>query len=499
MASFAAAAKAPKNVTLRPIYPMYQASKPVLARESHTSINPNVMPVYNKANGQLASHVTIADGKAIQSSIEAAVRAEPAMAALPSYKRKDILQQMVRGLEERQQELATVLAIEVGKPIKDAIVEVGRAIDTLSLAANEAINRKGEFAHLDISARNAGFTSITDRFPVGLISMVVPFNFPVNLAAHKIGPAIAAGCPFILKPSDRTPISATILGEIMEKTELPVGAFSILPTTLEHAHHFSADPRIKLLSFTGSAEVGWKLKASSGKKKVTLELGGNAACIIDGDTKDLDHVADRIIFGSFYQSGQSCISVQRILAHENIYEPLKQKLIERAKTLKKGDPLDPATFLGPMITENDAIRVERWVNNAGGKVLVGGGRDGSYYDATIVECGNPQSDLYRKEVFGPVCVLDKFSDFKTAINTVNDSDFGLQAGIFTQDIHKAFYAFRNLAVGGVIINDIPSARVDSQPYGGVKESGVGREGIRYAIEDFTEIRIMSMKNIGTSL
>jgi len=329
--------------------------------------------------------------------------------------------------------------------------------------------------------------------------MIVPFNFPINLAAHKIGPAIAAGCPFILKPSERTPWSATLLGEILAKTSLPEGAFSILPTTLENAKLVSESNDIKLISFTGSAEVGWKIKSNSGKKRVTLELGGNAACVVDHDCKNLDLAADRIVFGSFYQSGQSCISVQRIYVHEKVYDSLKQKLVERTKKLVKGDPLDPNTFLGPIISEQEAKRVENWVNEAvqgGAKIVVGGKRDGSFYDATILENVAKTTALYCKEVFGPVCFLEKFSDFKGVCEAVNDSAFGLQTGVFTENLNKAFYAFKNLHVGGVIINDIPSARVDSQPYGGIKDSGLGREGLKYAIEDFTELKVMIMKDAG---
>jgi len=349
---------------------------------------------------------------------------------------------------------------------------------------------------MDISERAKGFKGITSRFPVGLVSMIVPFNFPVNLAAHKIGPAIAAGCPFVMKPSERTPITASILGDILSKHNLPEGSFSILPTNVQHAKIFSEDDRIKLVSFTGSAEIGWKVKAASGKKKVTLELGGDAAVIVDEDAKDLDYVADRIVFGAFYQSGQSCISVQRIFAHDKIYDELKKKLVERTKKVKKGNPLEEDTFLGPLITENDAKRVDKWVRESKGNVVIGGGLDGPFYDATIVENVDPSSDLGCKEVFGPVCYMIRYSDFKDVIAQVNKSAFGLQAGVFTSDFNKAFYAFDNLHVGGVLINEIPSARVDSQPYGGIKDSGLGREGLKYAIEDFTEVKIMLMKNAG---
>jgi len=351
---------------------------------------------------------------------------------------------------------------------------------------------------MDIAPRSKGFSSITSRFPVGLISMVVPFNFPINLAAHKVGPAIAAGCPFILKPSERTPLTATLLGEILANTSLPEGAFSIIPCQVQDANNFSEDPRIKLLSFTGSAEIGWKLKSLSGKKRITLELGGNAACVIDEDTNvPLDIIADRIVFGAFFQSGQSCISIQRIYAHKKIYDQLKIKIMERASKLVKGDPMDKNTFLGPLISENDAKRVENWVNEAvqqGATIITGGKRNGSFYDATFLENVDHQSNLYCKEAFGPVCFIEPYTDFKDVINKVNDSMYGLQTGIFTSSLHKSFYAFKNLHVGGVLINEIPSARVDSQPYGGIKDSGLGREGIKYAFEDFTELKVMLFKD-----
>jgi len=475
---------------LKDLYPYYLAGRAVLSKDK-------AIPVLDKYTNKVATHVSHADDNAIRQAIQAASQAERPMHELGSFERKEILLNVAAELKARNEELAHALAIEVGKPIKDSRVEVLRAVDTFTYAAEESIRRNGEFNELDISARNKGFRGITTRFPIGLVSMIVPFNFPVNLAAHKIAPAIAAGCPFVMKPSERTPLSASILGDILSKQKLlPEGAFSILPTSVEHANIFSEDERIKMVSFTGSAEIGWKVKAASGKKKVTLELGGDAAVIVDEDTPDLELAADRIVFGAFYQSGQSCISVQRIFAHDKIYDQLKEKLIEKTKKVKRGSPLDEETFLGPLITENDAKRVEKWVNESKGKIIVGGKRDGSVYDATIVEGVDPKSDLGCREVFGPVCYLIRYSDFKTVIDQVNESAFGLQAGIFTSNINKAFYAYDRLHVGGVLINEIPSARVDSQPYGGIKDSGLGREGVKYAMEDMTELKIMMMKNIG---
>jgi len=418
------------------------------------------------------------------------------MKRLPSFERKRILLEIASLLKSREEELSRALTVEVGKPIKDSHVEVSRAIDTFTVAAEESVRREGQFAHLDISQRNKGFSSITDRFPIGLISMITPFNFPINLAAHKIAPAIAAGCPFLVKPSERTPLASVLLGEILSKCSLPEGAFSILPCELKHAHHFSENENIKLLSFTGSADVGWKLRNSCGRKKVTLELGGNAACVLDEDLPSVDSIMDRLLFGAFYQSGQSCISIQRIYVHEKFYLEFKKKFVDATKKLKRGDPMENDTFLGPLISEEEAKRIELWVNSSGGTILIGGKRDGSFYDATVLENVPKTSKLHCKEVFGPVCILASFRDFKEVIEEVNASSYGLQTGIYTQNLNKAFYAFNELVVGGVIINDIPSARVDSQPYGGVKESGIGREGIKYAIEEFTELKLMLLKDVG---
>jgi acyl-CoA reductase-like NAD-dependent aldehyde dehydrogenase len=356
----------------------------------------------------------------------------------------------------------------------------------------------GEYMPLDISQRADGFEGIWRRFPVGPCSFISPFNFPLNLVAHKIAPAIAVGCSFVLKPASWTPVGALILGEILAETDLPKGAFSILPCSRDGADLFTTDERLKLLSFTGSPEVGWALKSRAGKKKVVLELGGNAAGIVDQDA-DVEYAADRIILGAFYQSGQSCISVQRIIAHEGIYEHLKQALVDRIAKLKAGDPLEDDTFLGPMISLKDAERVEQWVSQAldgGAKLVCGGKRNGVFYEATLLENVEPHMKVYCDEVFAPLVSLESFVTFKGAIETVNDSLYGLQAGIFTKNIDHAFYAFNELDVGGVVINDIPSVRVDSMPYGGVKDSGLGREGIRFAMEDMTEIRLLLLNKVG---
>jgi len=348
----------------------------------------------------------------------------------------------------------------------------------------------GEVQPLDISPRARGYRGMWKRIPIGPCSFVSPFNFPLNLAAHKIAPALAVGCPFVMKPASRTPLGAIIIGEVLAETDLPKGAFSILPAHREGADLFTTDDRLKLLSFTGSPEVGWDLKARAGKKKVVLELGGNAAVIVDADA-DLEDAVERIIFGAFYQSGQSCIGVQRIIIHEKIYDGLRDRLVAKTKTLVAGDPKDEATFIGPMIDVKEATRLDNWIQAAaadGATILCGGKRDGAMLEATLLEGVPRKAKLYAEEAFGPVAILSKFSDFDAALDEVNDSRFGLQAGIFTRDLFKMLDAWDRLEVGGVVIGDVPSYRVDNMPYGGVKDSGLGREGVRFAMEDMTEIR-----------
>jgi len=344
--------------------------------------------------------------------------------------------------------------------------------------------------NLEISPRTRGYRGMFKRVPIGPCSFISPFNFPLNLAAHKIAPAIAVGCPFVLKPASRTPIGALMIGEILAETDLPKGAFSILPCRRDSADLFTTDERLKLLSFTGSPAVGWDLKARAGKKKVVLELGGNAACIVDADA-DLQDATERLVFGAFYQSGQSCIGVQRIIIHESIYSELSDRLVRSTLELVVGDPKNEATFIGPMISEKEAVRLESWITSAvdaGAKLLCGGKLDGAVLEATLLENVGKDQSVYAREAFGPVAILSRFSNFRDAIVEVNDSVFGLQAGVFTRDIYKVQEAWDDLEVGGVVIGDVPSWRVDNMPYGGVKDSGLGREGVRFAMQDMTEIR-----------
>ncbi len=469
---------------LHETYPYYLAGKAIHANAD--------LAVTNKYTGAVATRVARADGEAIRQAIAAAHAAFPAVRRLPSHARQAILQHIVQRVTARQEELAQILAIEVGKPIRDARGEVARLVDTLRIAAEEAVRITGEWLPLDISPRATGYEALVRRFPLGPCGFITPFNFPLNLVAHKIGPAIAAGCPWVLKPASATPVSALVLGEIAAETDWPKEAFSILPCRGGEIEPLVTDERIKLISFTGSPAVGWELKARAGKKRVALELGGNAACIVDADA-DLDYAADRITTGAFYQSGQSCISVQRVLAQRAVYEGLKARLIERAEKLRMGDPLDEQTYLGPLISTAEAERIEAWVQAAeaaGAKVLCGGRRDGALYAATYMENVERRQRISCVEAFGPVATLAPFDEFAEALAAANDSAYGLQCGVFTKSLERALAAYEELEVGGVVINDVPSFRVDSMPYGGVKASGTGREGVRYAIEEMTERKLL---------
>ncbi|MBZ4330042.1 aldehyde dehydrogenase family protein [Corallococcus sp. AS-1-12] len=470
-------------------YPYYLANRPQ---------QPNAeLPVTDKYTGEVVTRVAVADAAAVEEAIAAAVRATGPMRKLAPYARQQVLEHCVRRFQERAEEFALALCIEAGKPLRDARAEVTRLIETFKAAAEEAVRGGGEVLNLEVSARTAGYRGFTQRVPVGPCSFITPFNFPLNLVAHKVAPAIAAGCPFVLKPSDRTPVSALLMAEVLAETALPEGAFSVLPTRLEDVGPFIEDDRLKLLSFTGSEKVGWELKARAGRKKVVLELGGNAACVVDADQAGrLDFVADRITQGAFFQAGQSCISVQRVLAHESVYDALKERLVTRAKALRAGNPRDEATTLGPLIDEPAARRLEGWIQQAverGARVLTGGGRRGALLEATVLEGVPEDAALCAEEAFGPVVLLHPFRDFDEALHRVNDSRYGLQAGLFTQDLSQAMRAWDELEVGGVVVGDVPSFRVDTMPYGGVKGSGLGREGVKYAIEDMTEERLLVLR------
>jgi len=453
--------------------------------------------VREKYRGELVTRVALADEATIDRAIGHAAAAAPAMAALGAYERQQVLDHCIGRFRERADELARGLCLEAGKPIRDARAEVGRLIDTFRVAAEESTRIYGEVLPLDITPRAKGYRGMTRRVPVGPVSLIAPFNYPLNLVAHKVAPAIACGCPFVLKPSSRTPVGALIIGEILAECDLPEGAFSILPCRREGARLFTEDERLKLLSFTGSPASGWDLKARAGHKRVLLELGGNAALVLDHDT-DIEDAVERVLPGAFAQSGQSCIAVQRIFVHEQIADAFRERLVRRTGELVAGDPREEETFIGPMISEAEAERLESWIQealDAGAKLLCGGGREGALLQATLLEDVPPELPLCAKEAFGPVAILETFSDFDAVLERVNESEYGLQAGVFTRDLYRMQKAWDRLEVGGVVIGDIPNWRVDHMPYGGVKNSGLGREGIRYAIEDMTELRLLVIRDV----
>ena len=470
-------------------WPYYLANKAVQANTA--------LDVFDKFSGERVARTALADAATIDEAIAAAYGAREAMAAFPPDARRDVLEHCVARFQARSEELALALCIEAGKPIKDARGEVTRLVDTFRIAAGEATRIGGEVLELQLSPRTRGYRGMTRRVPIGACSFITPFNFPLNLVAHKVAPAIAAGCPFVLKPAAKTPLGALIIGEVLAETDLPAGAFSIMPCSNEDAAALTTDERIALLSFTGGL-VGWDLKARAGRKKVTLELGGNAACIVDADPgRSLDEVVERLAFGAYYQSGQSCISVQRILVHRSLYPALKEKLVARVSALVRGDPRNEDTFIGPMISEGEAKRLHGWIEAAraaGASILCGGEREGAMLRATLIENADSKLDVACQEAFGPVALIEPFDDFDAALERVDDSMFGLQAGIFTDSMSRAMHAWDVLDVGGVVIGDVPSWRVDNMPYGGVKDSGLGREGVRFAIEDMTEIRLLVVKD-----
>jgi len=427
-----------------------------------------------------------------EEAVTAAVAAFEHTRALPAYERGRALREISAGIKARREELGRILSSEAGKPIRDALVEVDRATLTFRLGAEEAERMVGEVIPLDLMASSKGRVGITRRFPIGPVAGISPFNFPLNLAAHKLAPAIAAGCSIVLKPPSKDPLTMLTVAEIVDGVGLPPGAVSILPMSRELGDRMVADDRFKLLSFTGSPSVGWRMKERAGKKRVVLELGGNAGVVVD-KTADLDWAVKRTLVGAFSYAGQVCISVQRMFVHEDIREAFLERFLEGVKALHLGDPLDPVTDVGPMVDEHAASRTQRWVDEAvqlGGKVVVGGKANGSFFEPTVLENVPVEAQVCSNEAFAPLVVVFPFRDFSDAIRQVNDSFFGLQTGVFTNDLGHAWQAFNELEVGGVIVNDVPTYRIDHMPYGGVKDSGQGREGLRWAIEDMTELRIM---------
>jgi acyl-CoA reductase-like NAD-dependent aldehyde dehydrogenase len=425
-------------------------------------------------------------------AIQAAVRAFEVTRKLPSYERQRVLRAVAQGITDRREDFARTIALEAGKPIRTARAEVERAIFTFNIAAEESTRIYGQWLPLDLQAFAAGRWALVRRFPLGPIAAITPFNFPLNLVAHKWAPALAAGCTIVHKPASQTPLSSLLLAELVEQAGWPSGALNVLPLSSHDAEHLVADERLKMLTFTGSAVVGWDLKKKAGKKRVTLELGGNAGVIIHDDA-DLDYAAERCATGGFSYAGQSCISVQRIFVHATVMEDFLAAFLPRVQKLKVGDPLEEATDVGSLISEADARRAEEWIYEAtaaGARLLCGGKRNGSLLEPTVLTGTRPQQRVNCDEIFAPVVTVESYDDFGEAVRRVNDSRYGLQAGVFTRDTALLFRAYEELEVGGVIAGDAPTFRIDHMPYGGVKDSGLGREGLRYAIEEMTEQKIL---------
>ena len=429
-----------------------------------------------------------------EAAIAAAVKAFGTTRRLPAFERQRVLRRVAEGIAKRKEEFSRTLCQEAGKPIKAARTEVERAIFTFSVAAEESTRIYGEYLPLDWQEYTAGRWGIVKRFPIGPIAGITPFNFPLNLVAHKVAPAIAAGCPMVLKPAPQTPLSSLLMAEVVQQAGWPDGALNVIPLSNDDAALLVTDDRLKMISFTGSAAVGWQIKKNSGKKKVILELGGNAGVIIHNDT-DIEYAAERCVAGGFGYAGQTCISVQRILVQQSVYGKFTDMFLAGVKNLQIGDPLDESTDVGPLIRESDAQRAVDWIQEAvrgGARVLCGGNRKGSIVEPTVLTGTKPEMKVNCQEVFGPVVTVEPYAEFHEALRQINSSAFGLQAGLFTRDAKLMFQAFEELEVGGLLAGDVPTFRIDHMPYGGVKDSGIGREGLRYAIEEMTEPKLMVM-------
>lgn len=438
--------------------------------------------------------VHFAEKRQIEEALEAADEAFGKTKKLSSCERSQVLEKISLEIEKRKEELARSITFQGGKPVKSSRIEVERAVNTFRIASEEAKRIEGEIIPLDLSLQTKERWGLVRRFPIGIISAITPFNFPLNLVAHKVAPALAPGNTVVLRPSSQVPITSLLLGEIINETDYPDGGINIVPSGYDEAEMLLTDERVKKVTFTGSPAIGWELKRKAYQKKVTLELGGNAAVVIEPDA-DLDFALARTILGAFSYSGQICISIQRIFLHQKIYERFMADFIEGTKKLKMGDPLAEDTDIGPMINEEAARKTEEWVKEAvesGARILCGGKREGVMFEPTVLENVKPELRVSWLEVFAPVVVVYPYKDFDEALKGVNYSIYGLQAGIFTSDLKKAFKAFEILDVGGVVINDIPTFRIDHMPYGGVKQSGFGREGIKYAIEEMTELKLMAI-------
>ncbi|HEV8252141.1 MAG TPA: aldehyde dehydrogenase family protein [Candidatus Limnocylindria bacterium] len=451
------------------------------------------LEVRDPASGDVVATTWQAGPDELERATSAAVDAFDATRRLASYERRDALAHVAERISADADELAELLSRESGKPIRDAKGEVARGALTFRIAAEEALRINGEWLPLDWNAANRGRSGVVRRYPIGPVAGISPFNFPLNLAAHKVAPAIAAGCSIVLKPPSKDPLVMLRVAGYLAETNLPKGSVSILPMDRPTGDRMVRDDRFKLLSFTGSPSVGWKMKAEAGKKKVVLELGGNAGVIVD-ETADLDWAVARLAFGAFAYSGQVCISVQRIYVVESIFADFQRRFVEKVRQLQVGSPLDPDTDLGPMVDAKAVARTHEWVGEAlarGATALVGGEPDGLFYPPTVLVDVPKDARVCGEEVFAPVVNLFGVPDFAAALAELNDSQFGLQCGVFTNDLERTLRAHDELEVGGVIVNDVPTWRTDAMPYGGVKDSGLGREGLRWSIEDMTEPRLLA--------
>lgn len=452
--------------------------------------------IHSPWSGEAVGGVSRAGPEEWETAIIAAQNAARALKTWSSQQRRQLLEALAAGVKARRDEFVQFIVAEGGKPVTYARAEMARGLSTLTLAAEEADRIGGEVLPLDVIQAAAGRWGITRRFPVGPVLGIAPFNFPFNLVAHKVGPALAAGNPIIIKPASATPLTALKLAEVYEQAGGPPGGLQVLPSRTELAERAVADDRLKVLSFTGSAAVGWHLKSQAGRKKVILELGGNAACIIDKDA-DLKRAARRTAIGAFAHAGQVCIAVQRVLVHQQVYEEFLHVFQDTiAREIAAGDPAREETVVGPFINQDAAERVRAWVSEAldgGAQLLTGGLGEGNLMPPTVLTDVTPEMKVWREEIFGPVATVTPFNDFDEALEMANDSVYGLQAGVFTNTLSHAWQAFETLEVGSVIVNDAPVFRVDHMPYGGVKASGLGREGVRYAVEELTEIRLLALK------
>jgi acyl-CoA reductase-like NAD-dependent aldehyde dehydrogenase len=447
----------------------------------------------------LVGRVTIATRADARQAVNHAVASMRRTRALPRWKRREILEDIAAALIEQKERFAKLIVTEAGKPLRLARIEVDRAVLTFKTAAEEAVRLGGETIPLDLTEGNENRWGLVQRFPVGPILAITPFNFPLNLVAHKAAPALASGCPLIIKPAPQTPFTALALGEVILKAGWPEEALAILPLADEDTAWLAEkEERIKLVSFTGSAKVGWHIKAHSGRKRVLLELGGNAALIVHSDWPDLDDAAKRTALAAFGHAGQSCISVQRVYAERRIFQSFLWKVVDIAEKMIPGNPSDETSDLSPLIRLGDAERVETWVKEAvaaGAKLVIGGERTGSIVTPTILTGTQPGMKVHDEEVFGPVLNIEPYEDFEDALAAVNHSKYGLQSGLLTRDAGRILTAFRELEVGALIVGDTPSWRLDPMPYGGVKDSGLGREGLRSTIEEMTEPKMLVMAGI----